>query len=84
MVKGVTNEIWQQAQPTQSMDCGLGRLRFLLAVHIWHERDVDECKVFITNAELELSHCFDEGGRFDVAHCTTQLHRLRPYPAQKS
>jgi len=36
---------------------------------------VDERKVLRSNTELELSHCLDEGCRFDVADGSTELKR---------
>lgn len=45
---------------------------------------MDERKVFIPDTKLELSHCFDKGGRFDVAHRATELYRLRPRPVRKN
>ena len=55
------------------MHGGLGGLRLLLTVHVGHERDVDECKVVVADAELELTHGFDEGGGFDVTNCAAEL-----------
>jgi len=42
-------------------------------MHIRHEGDVYERKVFATNAELELPHGFYKGRRFDIANSSAEL-----------
>lgn len=49
------NQVGQQTEPAQGMHGCLCRLRFLLSVHIRHERDMYKRKVLATDAELELS-----------------------------
>ena len=55
------------------MNSRLGRLGLLFPVHVGNQRDVDESKVLIADAELELPHSFDKWCRFDIAHSTTEL-----------
>ena len=52
----------------------------LLAMQIRHERDMDEGKVVVSDAELELTHGFDKGGGFNVAYCSS---KLRGYKMEK-
>jgi hypothetical protein len=48
-------------------------------MHIRYERHVYESEVFMTDAELELSHCLYKGRGLDIAdgsaELTTQLSR---------
>lgn len=55
------------------MHSRLCRLRFLLAVQIGDERNVDEGKIGGADAELELAHGFDKWRRFDVADRSSEL-----------
>lgn len=54
----------------------LRRLRFLLSVHIWNQRDVDQGEVLVSDAELELSNGFDKGRGFDITDGTSELSCL--------
>lgn len=55
------------------MDGCLGRLGFLLAVHVGDKRYVNEREVFVSDTELELAHSFDEGRGLDVSNGTSEL-----------
>lgn len=44
-------------------------------MHVGNEGNVDKGKVVVTNAELELTHSFDEGSGFDIANGSTELQR---------
>ena len=55
------------------MDGRLRWFRFLFSVHFGYEGNVDERKVLRSNTELELSHCLDNGCRFDVTDGSTEL-----------
>jgi hypothetical protein len=55
------------------MHGSLCRFRFLFTVHVGYERDVDERKVVVADAELELAHGLYEGCGFDIAHCAAEL-----------
>ena len=70
---GKTHNVRKQAKSSQSMDGRLCGFRFLFSVHLGHEGNVDKCKVLRSNTELELSHCLDEGCRFDITDGSTEL-----------
>ena len=55
------------------MHGGLGGLGLLLAVHVGDEGDMDERKVFVANAELELAHGFYERRGLDVPDRPSEL-----------
>lgn len=55
------------------MNSCLSRLRLLLAMHVGYQRNVDQSKVFVADAELELAHSLDEGSGFDIAHGASEL-----------
>lgn len=42
-------------------------------MHIRYERHVYESEVFMTDAELELSHCLYKGRRLDIADRSAEL-----------
>lgn len=42
-------------------------------MHIRYERHVYEGKVFMTDAELELSHCLYKGRGLDIANRSAKL-----------
>jgi hypothetical protein len=73
----MANQIWQEAKPSQGMH---GRLRWfglLLAMHVRDERHVNQGKVLMTDAKLELTHRLDKRGRLDVTDGTSKLHDIR-------
>lgn len=43
-------------------------------MHIGDKRHVDKSEVLVSDAELELSHGFDEGCRLDITDGTAQLY----------
>ena len=71
-----THDVGEQPETSQSVDCGLCGFRFLFPMHIGHERNVDECKVIRSNAELELPHGLDERCRFNVTNSSAQLKNV--------
>ena len=68
-----TYEVRKETEAAEGVDGGLGRLRFLFAVHVGNEGDVDEGKVVVADAELELTHGFYEGCGLDVADGASEL-----------
>jgi hypothetical protein len=68
-----TDQVGQQAEAAQSVHGRLRRLCFLLAVHVRDERDVDERKVLVADAELELSHRLYERRGLDIADRSAEL-----------
>ena len=72
-MRAETDQVRQKAEPAQGVHSCLGRLCFLLSVHVRNERDVDERKVLVTDAELELPHRLDEGCRLDIANRSAKL-----------
>jgi hypothetical protein len=49
----------------------------LLPVHVRDKRYVNQGKVFVTDAKLELTHRLDEGGRLDVTDRASKLCDIR-------
>jgi len=72
----VTHEVRNKTKTAEITDTSLGRLGLLLAADNGDERDVDEGKVVVADAELELAHGLDEGSRLDVTNGTTKLKIL--------
>ena len=70
-----THDVRKQTEPSESMDGRLCGFRFLLPVHLGHEGDVDERKVFWASTELELSHRLDEGRRLNITNSSTELQK---------
>lgn len=68
-----THEVGHEAEAAQVPDGRLGRLGLELAVDRRHERDVEERKVVLADAELELAHGLDERRRLDVADGAAKL-----------
>jgi hypothetical protein len=66
-------KVRKKAETTKRVDGGLCGFCFLLAVEVGNQRNVDEGKVIVSNAELELTHGFDERSGFDVSDCTAEL-----------
>lgn len=66
-------DIRNETETTEIPNRGLSWLRLEFAVDRGDKRDVKESKVVVTDAELELTHSFNEGGRFDVSHGSTEL-----------
>lgn len=58
-----THKVGGQAKATEVADAGLGWLRLELAVDGGDETDVDESKVVVADAELELTHRLDKRSR---------------------
>ncbi len=69
----VTHQIRQQTQAPQVPDTRLSRLGLLLAADDRDERDIDQCKVLMADAELELAHRLDERRALDVADSSAEL-----------
>jgi hypothetical protein len=69
----VTHHVRHKTEAAQVADGRLRRLRLLLAAHDGHERDVDEGKVLLSDAELKLAHGLDEGRALNVAHRAAEL-----------
>ena len=68
-----TDQVRQKAEPAQGVHSCLRRLCFLLSMHIRNERDVDERKILVADAELELPHRLDKGRGLDIANCSAKL-----------
>lgn len=69
-----THEIGDKTKAAEVASASLGRLSLLLTADDRNERDVDKREVLVANAELELAHGLDEGGRLDVTNCTAELN----------
>lgn len=57
------------------MNCCLRWFRFLLAVHVWYKRHMDQGEVVVTDTELELSHGFYEWRGLYVTDSASKLNR---------
>lgn len=68
-----TYKIRHETESTEITDAGLRRLGLEFAVDRRHQRDVEESKVVLADAELELPHRLDERSRLDVSDGTTEL-----------
>jgi hypothetical protein len=68
-----TYKVREQAKTAQGVNGCLGGFGLLLAVHIRDEGYMDESEVIPANAELELTHCFDERSRLDITDSSAQL-----------
>jgi hypothetical protein len=42
-------------------------------MHVRDKGNVDKGKVLVSHTELELTHSFDEGGRFNITNCSSEL-----------
>lgn len=62
----------------------LGRFRFLLSMHIGDERDMNKCKVIISNSKLELAHGLDERRGLDVTYGASELECAKKGGSMKS
>lgn len=69
----ITHNVREEAEPTHDTDGCLRGLRLLLAVHIRHQRNMNQSKIAGANAKLELTHCFHERCTFDVADGPAKL-----------
>lgn len=69
----VTHEIRYETEASKVADACLRRLRLLFTANDWDEGDVNERKVFVANAELELTHSLNEGRRLNVTNGSTKL-----------
>lgn len=58
------------------MDGRLRRLSFLLAMHVWHKRDMYQCKIIMANSKLELPHGFNKRSRFYISDSSSELRTL--------
>lgn len=67
------HHVGHKTQSAQVADSCLGRLCLLLSADDGHQADVNECKVFLADAELELTHGLDERRAFNVTHGTAEL-----------
>ena len=67
-------EIREESESAQHVHGCLCWLGLLFAVHIGHKGDVNERKVFMSNAELELAHGFHKRSRFNIANRATKLY----------
>jgi hypothetical protein len=67
------DQIRQQSEPAQGVHSRLCRLCLLFSMHIRYERDMDERKVLVANAELELPHRLYKGRGFDITNRSAQL-----------
>ena len=59
------------------MHSRLRRFRLLFTMHVGDERYMNERKVVVTDAKLELTHRFDERCRFDISDSTAKLQGER-------
>ena len=66
-------QVRQETQTAQGVDSCLSWLRLLLPMHIRYERYMDQSKIIVTDAELELPHGLYEGCRLDVTDGSTEL-----------
>lgn len=73
--KAGAHQVGDETEATEVANGRLGRLGLELAVDRGDERDVEEGKVVLADAELELPHRFDEGRRLDVANSAAELQR---------
>lgn len=69
----VTNEVGSESEAAEVADARLCWLRLELAVDGGDETDMDERKVVVSDAELELAHGLDEGCGLDVSDRATEL-----------
>ena len=58
--KPASNQIRGKAEPEKLVDGSLRRFSLLLAVHVRHQRYVNQGEILFSNAELELTHCLDK------------------------
>lgn len=68
-----THEVGHQTKSAQVADAGLSGLGLELAVDRGNERHVEERKVVLADAELELPHRLDERRRLDVTDRAAEL-----------
>jgi hypothetical protein len=68
-----SNQVRQQSEAAQGVHGRLRRFCLLLSMHIWHERNMYECEVFMSNTELELPHCLYERRGLDIANRSAKL-----------
>jgi hypothetical protein len=80
-MKELTYQIRQETQTTQIPHTCLSRLCLLFSTNDGDERDVDEGKVFVADAELELTQRLNKGGRFNVTDGTAELDRQTHLPS---
>ena len=66
-------KVGQKTKTTQGVNCCLCWFRFLFAVHIGNQGDVDESKVLVAYAELELSHSFDKWRGLNITNSSAEL-----------
>lgn len=71
----VAHHVRAKTKTTQIPDTSLGRLGLLFtnSSNNRHERDVNQEKVVVSDAELELAHGLDERSRLDVADGAAEL-----------
>jgi hypothetical protein len=73
------DQIGRESQASQVAHCGLSGLCLLLAMHIRNQRNMDKSKIAVPDPELELSHCFDKRGGFNITDSTTKLDITSEY-----
>jgi hypothetical protein len=69
------NQVGSKTKPTEVTDRGLSRLGLLLAnrSNCGDQRDVDQGKVIVTDAKLELPHGLNKGCRLNVSDSASEL-----------
>ncbi|SRR6266404_5139185 len=70
-----TDQVREKAEAAQSVDSCLRGFCFLLPMHVRHKRDVDERKVLVANAKLELPHRLHKGRGLDIANSSAELSK---------
>ncbi len=73
--RATSHNVWREPEPSQVSHRRLSRLCLLLAngPNNRDQRDVNETKVVMSNAELELTKGFNEGCRLDISNSSTKL-----------
>jgi hypothetical protein len=69
------NQIRAESQPSEIPHGALSRFSLLFSdrSNNRNQTDVDQTEVLGSDSELELTHCFNKGSRFNVANCSTEL-----------
>ncbi len=71
--RDVAYQVREKTQSSKISDTSLSGLGFLFTSNNRDERDVNQSEVFMSDSELELSHCLDERCRLDISDCSSEL-----------
>ena len=64
---------WKETEATNNADSSLSGFRLLLAMHVWHKRNMNLRKVVPSNAPLELAQSFDERRGLNITNSSAEL-----------